>query len=654
MSRSLSASATPRIVFLISHLELIEQPSQLAREVASVIPAYAGQADIRIVDLAFADVLAFAQAVEGNSEADVFVCAGATGAYLRRQIGTPVVLMQASGHDILYALDKARETTGAAAVVRYRHPIVDLEYVRRLWGVDIKQGTYTTLAEAQALVSTLGGQGCKVIIGSSMVTQSARQHGLVGILAVSPAAIRRALDDALATMDAARAEAAERTWLNATLRHLSDGVIAVDAKGMIQAINPALASVIGVQVASSVGQDVDQLAPQLEFKRLLAEGGQRRNQVLHLGQHTVLASLYPMHEHGEVVGAVMVCQDASTVHGADRQLRMSAKRQEHRARYTLDQIIGSSPAIRSQIDLARRYAGTDSTVLIYGESGTGKELFAQGIHSASPRASCPFVAINCASLPEALLESELFGYEEGAFTGARKGGKPGLFEMAHTGTIFLDEIGDMPSTLQTRLLRVLQEREVVRLGGTQPTPINVRVIAATHRRLRERVESGECREDLYYRLSILQLRLPPLRERHGDLRALATHIIAGIAARAGLRRDFAALVDRLLPALERHRWPGNIRELENVLERAVLSCSDEGTLAQQDDLIDLLFDAEDLPVPDARRSAAGSPAARPVTELARIRDAIDRCGGNLSRAAQSMGMSRTTLWRRLKAAERSE
>ena len=284
-------------------------------------------------------------------------------------------------------------------------------------------------------------------------------------------------------------------WLGATLRHLRQGVIAIDASGIVQAINPALAKVLDAPFAASVGQHIDRIAPQLGLTRLLSRDSEDQTQVLQFGRHTVLAKMVHMREKGELVGVVMVCQDANSVQGADRVLRINSKRVEHRARYRFDLIIGDLPALRTQIDLARRYARTDLTVLIQGESGTGKELFAQGIHNASARASGPFVAINCASLPEALLESELFGYEEGAFTGARKGGKPGLFEQAHTGTIFLDEIGDMPITLQTRLLRILQEREVVRLGGTQPTPVDVRILAATHRRLRDRIVAGEFREE---------------------------------------------------------------------------------------------------------------------------------------------------------------
>ena len=647
--KAISPSSTrPRILFLISHLALIESPSKLAVQVASVVAEYAGKAEVEIADCDIMDILAFAEEAERTERADIFVCAGATGAFLRRRLNSAVVLMQAGGNDILYALDQVRVPLSKVAVIRYKQPLVELDYIRRLWGAEIFQGTYTSLTEAQTLVAQLERQNYEAIIGSSMVTEIAQQHGLIGILSVSPAAIRRALDDALASLHTSRVEAERRLWLGATLRHLRQGVIAIDASGIVQAINPALAKVLDAPFAASVGQHIDRIAPQLGLTRLLSRDSEDQTQVLQFGRHTVLAKMVHMREKGELVGVVMVCQDANSVQGADRVLRINSKRVEHRARYRFDLIIGDSPALRTQIDLARRYARTDSTVLIQGESGTGKELFAQGIHNASARASGPFVAINCASLPEALLESELFGYEEGAFTGARKGGKPGLFEQAHTGTIFLDEIGDMPITLQTRLLRILQEREVVRLGGTQPTPVDVRILAATHRRLRDRIVAGEFREDLYYRLNILQLRLPPLRDRKEDLQPLALQIMAGVALRDGLQFDQSGAVRSLLPALKKYHWPGNIRELENVLERAALIFADDATAPREQDLPDILFDAEEEGAAWEQRPAV---APREPDDL---QAALARFGGSVALAAKALGMSRTTLWRRLKTAGPSQ
>ncbi|MBN3801395.1 sigma 54-interacting transcriptional regulator, partial [Burkholderia sp. Ac-20392] len=229
----------------------------------------------------------------------------------------------------------------------------------------------------------------------------------------------------------------------------------------------------------------------------------------------------PLVDRGVTSGSVLTFQESRAVERLDRALRSQPTTQQFAARYALDDVVGASVPMARVRDLVRRYAKSDATVLVLGESGTGKEMIAQSLHALSARRSYPFVAVNCGAFPEALLESELFGYEEGAFTGARRGGKTGLFEAAHRGTLFLDEIGEMPPSLQSRLLRVLQEREVIRLGSTEPIRIDVRVIAATHRPLLAAVEAGTFRADLYYRLNILNVGLPPLRERAADIPALA-------------------------------------------------------------------------------------------------------------------------------------
>lgn len=312
-------------------------------------------------------------------------------------------------------------------------------------------------------------------------------------------------------------------------------------------------------------------------------------------------------------------------------------------------------ANREMLQLAKRFAASHSTILITGESGTGKELLAQGIHNESPRRHGPFVAINCAAFPESLLESELFGYEEGAFSGSRKGGKPGLFEAAHRGTLFLDEIGDMPVSLQTRLLRVLQEREVLRLGGTEPISIDVRIIAATHKDLGAAMKDREFRTDLYYRLNILRLQTTPLRERPEDIPLICQGISQRLLVQ-GQPPGAAGITTLLLPYLVRHSWPGNVRELENVVERAMLSASeifhehgvDEHYLAR---VLPELFEGQ--PQPRSRKEPSRTKDLHAIGKTAQLRyiqETLDSCQGSLDEAARRLGISRTTLWRRLRSA----
>ena len=332
-------------------------------------------------------------------------------------------------------------------------------------------------------------------------------------------------------------------------------------------------------------------------------------------------------------------------HRIDKALAERALRRENenlraqlRERYGLPGLIAQSPAMHDVLDLVERVAPTGATLLIRGESGTGKEVVAKAVHHASPRAARPFVAVNCGAVPETLLESELFGFTRGAFTGA-VASKLGLFAEADGGTLFLDEIGEMPGALQVKLLRTLQSGEIRRLGATQATTIDVRVIAATNRDLAAMISGGSFREDLFYRLNVIEVVLPPLRERREDLPALAEYFASRSAARLGREIRLAPeTVERLL----RYPWPGNVRELENAIERAVI-------LARGDAVT-----PEDLPPHVAAGLNLGpSPALPKQTSLAEaerghILTTLERYGRNHSAAAEALGIGRTTLWRKLK------
>jgi len=314
--------------------------------------------------------------------------------------------------------------------------------------------------------------------------------------------------------------------------------------------------------------------------------------------------------------------------GENRELR-AALEERHR----VEGIIGDSGRMQEVLSLVRRVAPSDATVLIRGESGTGKELIARAIHHASPRAAGPLVAVNCAALPEGLLESELFGHEKGAFTGAAASRK-GRFELADGGSIFLDEIGDLPLHLQVKLLRVLQERQFERVGGTRTIPVNVRVLAATHRNLEALVREGRFRDDLYYRINVVTLLLPPLRERREDLPPLIEHFLTRFAGKNG--KTIRGLTREARDALLRYDYPGNVRELENLIERAVVLTRDE------------VIGKSDLPLTLDEQTAesdapAGLVAAVEGLERRMIRDALSRAGGVQTRAAELLGISERVL-----------
>jgi propionate catabolism operon transcriptional regulator len=322
------------------------------------------------------------------------------------------------------------------------------------------------------------------------------------------------------------------------------------------------------------------------------------------------------------------------------------------AKYGFDDLVHTSPAMRNVVNIGMQYADTDSTILIMGETGTGKEILVHGIHNLSRRAKQPFVSINCAALPEQLLESELFGYEEGAFTGSKKGGKPGRFEIAHQGTIFLDEIDSTPESVQIRLLRVLQEREIMRIGGDRKIPVDVRIVAAASQDLNIAVQEARFRADLFFRLNVLRLHIPPLREREEDIPLLLDFFIKLISDRHGL--EPISVPPDYLSRLTTYGWPGNVRQLRNFAERLVMNCN----LRCSQDTLELLY--RELLQYDHRAVSQEPDTQPPVTlksrmqhqtlesERAIILEALEKCRFHKNRAAGRLGISRTTLWRKIK------
>jgi DNA-binding NtrC family response regulator len=313
-------------------------------------------------------------------------------------------------------------------------------------------------------------------------------------------------------------------------------------------------------------------------------------------------------------------------------------------------ILGESPAVKSMLRMILKVAGSSHTVLILGESGTGKELVAREIHALSPRHDQPFLAVNCAALTETLLESELFGHEKGAFTDAHQQ-KKGLFERAHRSTLFLDEIGDTSLAMQAKILRALQEREILRVGGTEAIKVDVRIIAATNRNLEQMLNEGKFREDLYYRLRVIPIVCPPLRERREDIGVLATHFVGKAALAAGRKID--GIATEALAALQRYDWPGNIRQLEWAMESAVLL--GEGDKVAVQDLPPEVFQERVSEIPAPRLATQPSVEPKPVIaegsweehEKAKIMEALQRTNGNITRAAQLLGMTFRTLQYRL-------
>lgn len=617
----------------------------LAELVRSTVGGFGQRFELRLIEKPAAEAIAVAQALIQAGMLDVVIAAGRGAELLRPALSVPVIQIRVTGVDILRALMAARQMNPRTVLLTRRRLADDVEKLKPILNFELTPLIYETDQEARRHLDTLTQAVKPVVVGSSEVVYLASLYDLPSVLIYSAESVAAAFDSALALNHVAQVEAAKRERLDRILESLTEGVAAVDLDDCIQTINPALANLLGVAAEWAVGRRWRDIAPSLSLTEVIRQGEAVRDEVVTVAGRRLVTQRLPLIEAGQQVGAVLTLHESAAIERADRKLRADARKQPFRARYSLADVIGDSPAIQAARDLAQLYAGSDSSVLIGGESGTGKELFAQGIHQASSRAANAFVAINCAAFPENLLESELFGYEEGAFTGSRRGGKPGFIELADRGTLFLDEIGDMPLPLQTRLLRVLQEREVLRLGAAEPIPVDVRVIAATNTDLAKAVASGGFRTDLYYRLNILGLQLPSLAARGGDVSLLATWLaLESLAKLNAADIATAALVQPLLDAAQHYRWPGNVRELQNMVERLAVFVRAHGQLT----VADIKRLAPELSV----ASVTASPTLASTADAARQSHAqtvLAECGGDRQLAADKLGISRTTLWRLLKS-----
>ena len=429
-------------------------------------------------------------------------------------------------------------------------------------------------------------------------------------------------------------------YLRALIESDSRGIVTVDSHGRIVQTNRSARRLFSLPV-SPAGRDFEDFTGGRSgvLEHLATGKSFKAREILarHSGM-THFASFDPIcMSNGEVVGGLLTVQEKKEVMG------MAVEVTGSHAHFTFDSILGSSACLGQALRHARIAAASTAPVLLCGETGTGKELFAQAIHNGGERRNRPFVAINCGAIPKELLESELFGYEEGAFTGARKGGRPGKFELADSGTLFLDEIGDMPFDMQVKLLRVLQTGEIQRVGGLRTVPVDLRVISATNKDLKQAIEQQKFRADLYYRISTLNILVPPLRERPEDILPLAEYFIQ--RHRLRLNKPTAVLPPDTAAMLTAHAWPGNVRQLESAVERAM-------HLAEGGDLLAEHFGIAGLE--RTRQAAPSEPSGGPGQgtledlEQRAVAEALARHNGNIRAASRALGVSRPTLYRKLK------
>ena len=491
------------------------------------------------------------------------------------------------------------------------------------------------------IVLSLENQGIDAIVGNELVINSAKRLGVPAYsVGLNPQAIFDTVAAAERQLGLLEEQQRRFNFISTLVNSVSEGIITINPDMEITNMNRIAEDILNIPQDSWHGTLLTEYLNLSNIDRTISEGYKVVNQILVKDGTQLLLNISPINGPDEGHGAVINLQKIDKLLGLERTIRKMSIEKNLLAKKTFDDIIGCSDVIEDTKETARLYAHTNSTILITGESGVGKEIFAQSIHNESSRKSGPFLAFNCGAVSESLLESELFGYVKGAFTGANAEGKIGIFEQAHRGTLFLDEISELSPSAQIRLLRVLQEREITRIGETKVTPIDVRIIAACNKNLLEEVEKGRFRRDLYYRLYVLHLDIPPLRARDQDIMELIysylkSHRQNGISFSAGA-----------IHVLLSYSWPGNIRKLNNFSERVSVLYSGRLYTLEKEDVLPLLqmehHDSASTKIPHAyikpRRSLSPEYVLR----------ALEECNVTKTAAAKRLGISTTTLWRKLK------
>jgi len=585
--------------------------------------------------------------VSRHYNADVIVSRGGTAASLKaRNVLTPVVEIPVTSSDMAASIRRAMATHGQmpVGVVGTINTIRSVYFMKQDFPVSVTPYP-TASVNIRDLIDGMEravADGCKLILAGHRTCDYCDQHGIpAGLIRSSVESVFLAIIEAMRCAGVSQVEKQNSLMFRAAVEHMFEGIIAVDKDNMIRTFNPAAAELLGRQVQDCIGQPVHQALPEGQLSAILCGSQSYTNEIVRINGNNCVLNCVIMNHDGQRLGTLVTFQAAQTITNAESRLRDRLRKSGQVARYHFDDILGESPAIHVAVHQARRFAHVDSNILLMGETGTGKELFAQSIHNESERANGPFVAVNCAAIPENLMESELFGYEGGAFTGASKTGKEGLFEAAHEGTIFLDEVSEIPLTLQSRLLRVIQEREVRRIGANRVIPINVRIICATNRDLLEMIRQGRFREDLYYRLKVLSVQLPPLRARDGDIAMLMQHYLTYYARKFG--KPQIALSPEAAARISEYSWPGNIREIRNISEQLAVLCESSSIAAADVTAVLPIQQAVKKPfvLQENDDPTLSSLQKRQITEvLARAKSRKE--------AAEMLGISKTTLWRKCK------
>ena len=575
----------------------------------------------------------------------------AANAINRSNIQLPVITVDVDNFNLVETI--YRPYLGGArkfAVVDYanRQPPFKYDLIEKMFDIRIHRFLISKEQEVDQKVQEAKQVEPDVLICTWLyIVEKAIRAGLrVELVQCGLESLKEAIKQAAHTASVRRYDKKEKLKLATIINNVNDGILVVDDSRQVVLSNPAAAKIVQLPQEQLIGRAINQIATGNPLHKIYGENSECSNELLDVQGGHLVVTRKQMRVPGLATDTVITFQPVERIRKIEEGIRKELYAKRLAARFNFGDIIGGSAIIRQKISEAKRYAASNGVILIYGESGTGKELFAHGIHRESRRRNGPFVAVNCATIPNTLIESELFGYEEGAFTGAKKGGKQGLFELAHGGTIFLDEIGELRLDIQARLLRVLQEREIMRVGGNRLFPVDVRVICATNRNLEAEVKHRRFRQDLFYRLNVLNIEIPPLRERPEDIPQLFTFFLTKAAETDQV--TFALPPASMIDELRNYDWPGNVRELQNFAERYFALGETDAKTAATFRVLFAKLQAKYRPPTEEPTEIKIRVGTLEEMERQIIPQAQKVIRGGKVELAKVLGVSRQTLWKKLK------
>ncbi|MBK5261444.1 MAG: sigma 54-interacting transcriptional regulator [Peptostreptococcaceae bacterium] len=577
----------------------------------------------------------------------VIISRGGTYSLIKDFLDVSMVELKISTYDLMSSYPD---------LLKYKEPLAIIGYKNIISGFDLlfscakntKEFEINHDTDVEALILQCKMEGIKVFAGDAVVARICKKLNLQCFIWMSSYnSIRSAFDVSLSILHAIKKEKELLNRYHSVVNHVHDGIIATDERNNIKILNNLAKKILNCRYDNIIGKNVDDvvlitgLSDKEKQEKFFIE------KVCSLNGFKVSLSVLPVIVDGEKYGEIIVFQEVFKLQSLEQKIRRQLIGKGFVAKYLFSAILYKSDVMSKCLSIAQKFSMYDAPVLIEGETGVGKELFAQGIHNAGNRRDFPFVAVNCAALTPSLIESELFGYADGAFTGGIKGGKPGVFEMAHQGTLFLDEVGEIPLAMQGRLLRVIQEKEVVRIGGNEVIPLNVRLICATNCEIEKDVDAGNFRKDLFYRINTLNFTIPRLKERKSDIFLLANTFLHRFSQQ--YFKPLEGFDPEALSYIQSLQYEGNVRQLRGLIERAVILS--EGKTVKIEDVNSICQKPKQNKNPlvqtVSKNNSLNTYLSLEEIQCTYMREVYEACNHSVSKTCSILKVSRTTLWRKI-------